>query len=117
MIRTVNCIECPKGCEIIVEINGEQIINITGNSCLRGKEYAVGEVICPRRIVTTTVKTVDGRVVSVKTDKPVKKSEIFDVMKKINAITLCHSVKTGDVIVESISEDIKLVATDEMEIT
>ena len=116
MIKTVNCIECPKGCEITVETENGEIKSINGYTCQRGKTYAENEIICPRRVLTTTVKTVGGKVVSVKTDKPVKKSEIFDIMKKINGITLDRSVKIGDKIVENVSEDINLVATNNIEI-
>ncbi len=116
MIKTINCIECPKGCEIIVETENGDIKSINGFTCQRGKTYAENEIICPRRVITTMVKTVDGKVVSVKTDKPVKKSEIFDIMNKVNGITLGYSVKIGDVIEENISEDINLVATNNMEI-
>ena len=56
-------------------------------------------------------------VLAVKTDKPVKKSEIFDIMKIINGIVLCHSVKIGDIIKENISEDINLIATNNIEIS
>lgn len=116
MIKTINCIECPKGCEITVETENGEIKSINGYTCQRGKTYVENEIICPRRILTTTVKTVGGKVISVKTDKPVKKSEIFDIMKKINGITLDRSVKIGDKIVENVSEDINLVATNNIEI-
>ncbi len=116
MIKTINCIECPKGCEISVEIEGGVIKNITGNSCKRGFNYATDEITCPRRVITSTVKTKDGRVVSVKTERPVKKSEIFDVMKKINGITLSKSVNIGDVVEENISEDINLIATNHIDV-
>ena len=116
MIKTINCIECPKGCEITVEIDNGAIKSIDGYTCVRGKTYAENEIICPRRVLTSTVKTSDGKIVSVKTDKPVKKSEIFDIMKKINCITLDHSVKIGDKIAGNISEDVNLVATDNKEI-
>ena len=46
-----------------------------------------------------------------------KKSEIFDIMKIINGIVLCHSVKIGDIIKENISEDINLIATNNIEIS
>ena len=81
MIKTINCIECPKGCEITVETENDGIKSINGYTCPRGKTYAENETICPRRVLTTTVKTANGKVVSVKTDKPVKKTEIFDIMK------------------------------------
>ena len=108
----VNCVECPKGCEIIVETENGKIISLTGNSCPRGKLYAENEIVCPRRVLTTTVKTADGKVVPVKTDKPVKKSELFEIMNKINSIVAGNKIKIGDVIIEKVSEDINVVATD-----
>lgn len=116
MIKIINCIECPKGCEIRAEIENDTVKSITGNSCERGRAYALEEVICPKRIVTSTVKTSDGKVISVKTDKPVKKTEIFDVIKRINGTTVDRSVKIGDIIINGITEGVNLVATDNAEI-
>ena len=112
MKSIVNCVECPKGCEITVETEDGKIKSITGNSCPRGKVYAENEVVCPRRVLTSTVRTKDGKVVPVKTDKPVKKSEIFDVMAKINDAIAGEIVKIGDVIIANVTEDINVVATD-----
>lgn len=112
-IRKLTCIECPVGCDISVELDGENILSVTGNGCTRGNMYARNEVVCPRRVITTTVRTTNGKVVPVKTDKPVKKSEIFDVMKKINACVADDGVKEKDVIVKNITEDINLIATDD----
>ena len=108
----INCVECPKGCEITVETDNGNIISVTGNSCPRGKTYAESEIVCPRRVLTTTVKTADGKVVPVKTDKPVKKSELFSVMAKINAVTAGDKIRIGDVIIKNVTEDIDVVATD-----
>lgn len=116
MIRKINCVECPKGCEITVETDGEKIVSVYGNACPRGKLYAENEIICPRRVLTTTVKTEGGKVLPVKTDKPIKKSEIFGVMKIINSVTAAEKVKIGDIIIEKVTEDINVVATDGMEI-
>ena len=116
MIKTVNCIECPKGCEITVETENGEIKSINGYTCVRGKTYAENEIICPRRVLTTTVKTANGKVVSVKTDKPVKKDEIFDLMRKINEIVLDHGVAIGDKIAGNLTEDINLIATNNTEI-
>ena len=110
---TVTCIECPNGCQVNVTLDGDKIEKIEGNLCKKGYVYAQNEVTCPRRIITSTVKTSDGGVIPVKTDKPVKKAEMFDVMKKINAVTVTSSKKIGDVIVENITEDINLLATDD----
>ena len=111
MERKLTCVECPKGCEITVEIDGDKIISVGGYSCQRGKKYAESEVICPRRVLTTTVKCADGGVVSVKTSNPVNKSEIFELMDKINKITVCPPVKIGQIIVKDIAEGSDLIAT------
>ncbi len=111
MEKKLTCVECPKGCEITVEIDGDKIISVYGYSCQRGKKYAESEVICPRRVLTTTVKCADGGVVSVKTSNPVKKSEIFELMDKINKITVCPPVKIGQIIVKDIAEGSDLIAT------
>lgn len=111
MIKHLTCIECPMGCSITVDVVDGVVKSVTGNTCYRGKMYAENEVICPLRVVTSTVRAIDGNMVSVKTDKPVRKSEIFEVMQKINAIRLDKSVKIGDVILENIDGDASLVAT------
>ena len=109
MIKTLTCIECPIGCEITVDLDGEKILSLAGNACPRGKLYAQDEVVCPKRVITSTVRAKDGSLVPVKTDKPVKKSEIFTVMQKINQTTCALPVKIGDVLVENISDDANLI--------
>ena len=81
--KIITCIECPNGCQISVDFDDNKVLKAEGYSCPRGKTYAENEIICPRRVITSTVKTVNGDVVPVKTDKPVKKSEIFQIMDKI----------------------------------
>ena len=111
MIKTLNCIECPIGCEITVDLNGDKILSLTGNACPRGKLYAQDEVVCPKRVITSTVRAKDGSLVPVKTDKPVKKSEIFSVMEKINAVVCDMPVTMGQVLVENIEGDANLVVS------
>lgn len=110
-IRKLTCIECPIGCslEIAVEENG--VAYIKGNACPRGKLYGENEVICPRRVLTTSVRLQDGRMLPVKTDKPMRKSEIFTVMKKIEKITWQAPVKIGDIIIENVDENVNIIAT------
>ena len=107
----LTCVECPMGCEIEVEVSDGKVLSVKGNTCPRGKAYAENEVICPRRVLTTSVRSADGKMVSVKTASPIKKSETFVVMEKINKITVTAPVKIGQVVCENISEDINLIAT------
>lgn len=71
------------GCEITVEEEGGVVKNVNGNSCPRGKMYAESEAVCPKRVVTSTVRAENGEMIPVKTSKPVKKDEIFKVMEII----------------------------------
>ena len=108
----LTCVECPMGCALEVEMEGTEIISVSGNTCPRGKVYAQNEVTCPMRVLTTTVRTEDGRMLSVKTDKPVKKSSQLDLMKVINKVVAKTPVSIGDVLVENIADGANLVATD-----
>ena len=115
MKKTLTCIECPMGCTIDVEIENGVPVSVKGNTCPRGKAYAQNEVVCPVRVVTSTVKAENGTTVPVKTEKPVKKSEIFAVMKRINEARCKLPVSIGDVIIEDVSDGVSLVATDNVE--
>lgn len=111
MKRRLTCIECPIGCEIDVELENEKVVSLTGNCCPRGKVYAEAEVVCPKRVVTSTVRAENGEMIPVKTDRPVRKDAIFKVMKKINAITCKMPVALGDILVENICDDANLIVT------
>ena len=113
--RTITCIECPLGCSISVSLDGVNITNIEGNTCKRGAIYAKNEIVCPRRVVTTTVKTTDGRMMAVKTDKPIKKSQTFEVMQKIRTI-ITEPKSIGEVVLDNISEDINLVSAQDLDL-
>ena len=107
----LTCVECPVGCRMEVDMEKGKAIAVRGNSCPRGKIFAESEVVCPRRVLTTTVKTRDGKIVPVKTDKPIKKEEIFLVMKKINAVVCDAPIRIGEVLCANVTEDVNVVAT------
>ena len=108
---TLTCIECPIGCSIDVETEEEKVLSVSGNNCPRGRMYAENEVICPRRVLTSTVRAVSGEMIPVKTDAPVKKADMFEIMKKINETHPALPVKIGDILAGDIAENINLVAT------
>ena len=101
--RKLTCIVCPKGCDLLVEFDGEGAIkNISGYTCPRGKEYAHAECTSPVRTVTSTVRCLDGVVVSVKTSCPIPKNMIFDVMREINSVSADNGVRIGDVVIANV---------------
>ena len=110
----LTCIECPMGCDLTAtQENGK--ITVSGNSCPRGELYAKNEVVCPKRVLTTTVKSRSGKLVPVKTNLPIRKEITFEVMDKISKITISTPVKIGDVVVEKILDDANLIVTDNID--
>lgn len=101
MIKELTCIECPMGCKITVETKDNQTI-ISGNGCPRGKIYAENEIKSPKRVVTSTVKIIGGGLLPVKTDAPIDKTKIFEIMKIINNTQVSRPIKTGDIIIENV---------------
>ena len=114
MERNLTCIVCPIGCDIKVEYNGKNVISVTGNTCPRGKVYAESEVVSPVRTVTSTVKSIDGKIIPVKTLTPISKEKVFDAMKIINSAKPRLPICAGDVIIEDVF-GAKLVATQSVE--
>lgn len=93
------CIMCPMGCEMDVEnVNGN--ITVTGNTCVRGEKYAIAELTEPMRVFTSVIKTASG-VVSVKTDNPIPKKYMNDVVKLVKDVKV-DKLKYGDIVIENI---------------
>jgi CxxC motif-containing protein len=114
MLKKLTCIECPKGCALLVDIENSRAIKITGHQCPKGETYAVKEIECPVRIITSTVMTkgFDLKLLPVRTDKPIPKSSIFEAIKEIRKIIIQHPVKTGDVISQNfLNLNVNLLAT------
>lgn len=102
MKRDLICIICPKGCNLSIEMDGTNVISVSGNTCKRGTEYAINECTNPVRCVTSTMKTKDGETVSVKTDRAIPKDKVFEVMKIINKHTISLPIHVGDVIISNV---------------
>ena len=100
--RELTCIVCPRGCQLTVELEGKNVLSVSGNICKRGAVYAENECVNPMRTVTTTAKTNDGGVVAVKTETTIPKEKMFECMELINAVTLTLPVKVGDVVLEDV---------------
>lgn len=114
--RELICISCPMGCPLTVELEGGEIVNITGNTCKRGEVYGRKEVTNPTRIVTSTVKVEGGKsdMVSVKTKEDIPKDKIFECVKALKGITVKAPVRIGDVILPNVAgTGVDIVATKE----
>ncbi|GAA6493032.1 MAG TPA: DUF1667 domain-containing protein [Candidatus Bariatricus faecipullorum] len=117
-VRNLTCINCPMGCPLTVEMEGDEVISVTGNTCKRGDTYARKEVSNPTRIVTSTVKVTGGKadMVSVKTREDIPKGKIFDCVKALKGVEVKAPVHIGDVIVPNAAgTGIDIVATKNVE--
>lgn len=111
------CIGCPMGCPVTVEMNGETVVSVTGNTCPRGERYARKEVTDPTRIVTSTVKVRGGAelLVPVKTKEDIPKGKIFACMKALTGVEVSAPIGIGDVIISDVvGTGVDIVATKEV---
>ncbi len=102
MKRELTCIVCPKGCQLVVELEGKETISISGHTCKRGEEYAKTECTAPMRTVTSTAAIIGGGVVPVKTDRTIPKELMFECMAEINKARVSPDAKLGDVVIENV---------------
>ena len=99
-MKELTCIVCPRGCRLKVDGNME----VTGNACPRGKIYAVNELTNPTRTITSSIRVTNRpyTLVSVKTDKPIPKGKMFEVMQEIDKLTVEAPTVIGQVVKENI---------------
>lgn len=101
MEKKLTCIICPKGCELTVVVDGDNI-SVSGNTCNRGEQYGIDECINPTRTVTSIVR-VENRedvMASVKTKTPIAKKDIFPLMEEIRKAKVNAPVKIGDTVIK-----------------
>lgn len=116
--RELTCIGCPMGCMLTVNIEDDDNITVSGNTCPRGATYGKKEVTNPTRIVTSSVKINDGTIarVSVKTKDDIPKGKIFDIMKEIRDVTVTAPIHIGDVILKNVADTgVDVIATKNVE--
>ena len=102
--RELTCIICPRGCALSVTLSdSNEVFGVEGNACPRGLVYANAECTNPVRTVTTTIRCENGEVLPVKTDRPIPKSRVFDVMEAIRGAVAPAGAKIGDVVIVGVS--------------
>lgn len=105
MKKEMACIVCPMSCHIEVTLDdNNNIIEVKGNTCKRGDEYARTELTNPVRMLTSTVKLSGGlyKRLPVITSTHIPKDKLFEVMNEINKIEVCAPVKIGDIIIANV---------------
>ena len=95
-MKELTCIVCPRGCRL--KIDDE--MNVYGNACPRGEKYAIQELTNPTRTVTSSIRVTNRpyTLVSVKTDNPIPKDKMFEVMQEIDKLTIEAPVRIGQIV-------------------
>ena len=100
MSKELTCIVCPRGCRLTIDDN----LNVTGNSCPRGAQYAKDEMTNPKRMITSIVrvKNRENLMVSVKTSASIPKGKIFDILEEIAKVSVDAPIHIGDVLIKDV---------------
>ena len=118
-VKNLICINCPMGYALTVEMEGDEVVSVSGNTCKRGEAYGRKEVTDPTRIVTSTVKVSGGKakMVSVKTRQDIPKGKIAECVEALKDVQVQAPVRIGDVIVTDIAgTGVDIVATKNIEL-
>ena len=90
------------GCALTVDLEDKKVVNVSGNTCPRGKVYAENECTNPVRTVTSIVATNTEKMLPVKTLKPIAKENVKKAMEIINKAVAVLPISVGDVIIEDV---------------
>lgn len=109
----VTCVVCPVGCEITVA-NG---VEVEGNKCDKGREYALSEYHDPRRVLTSTVRTscADRPLLPVRTDRPIPKHLLIEAVRLLAQTRVSPPVRAGEVVIAGVlGTDASVIATSDL---
>lgn len=118
-MKELICILCPNGCALTVA-DDQSEIEVTGQKCKRGQEFAIAETTNPTRTLCTTIKTSFPKmpVLPVRSATAIPKERIFDVMAEINQVVVTEALSCGTpVITDILGLGIDIITTASMETT
>ena len=113
-MKEMICIVCPRGCRLKVD---EGTLDVWGNACQKGEDYGKTEIVSPMRTVTGSVSIKGGihPCLAVRTDRPVPKSKMFEIMDVLHKCTVESPVVRGQVILENVcGTDANIIASRNM---
>ena len=115
--RQITCILCPNGCELDVSYTGtptSESIDVEGNLCPKGLQYALEEILDPKRTLTTSVLVQGGEQpqASVKTAEPIPRELVVPAREALRSVALDAPVEIGDIVAQDIlSTGVDVVVT------
>jgi CxxC motif-containing protein len=110
----MTCIQCPRGCQLVVEVKSGKVASVTGNGCDLGPAWAKQEVEDPVRTLTTSVRVLRGaeELVSVRTEGPIPRRLLADAMAVARELRIEAPVALGRVVAENLAgTGVRLIST------
>lgn len=100
------CVSCPVGCALTVKADGTSVIEVEGNTCPRGVEYAKSEVANPTRVFTSTVRVCGASlpVCPVRSRSPLPLSKVFRVSRELAKIAVDAPIEIGQTVIENVCD-------------
>ena len=100
MKRDLTCIICPRGCSLSARMDVDTV-RVSGNACPRGEQYAIAECTNPQRTVTAVLRVANrcDTMVCVKTEQPIPKENMFDVMAQLHKTVVNAPINIGDTVI------------------
>lgn len=115
-----SCTTCPSECLLTVEVERNadghvaEVHFVTGNSCPRGDKFAHQELICPMRVLTTTVAVSGGdeALLPVRTAEAIPLALHAQAMALIRGLVVNAPIHMGDIILPNLLDtNINLIAS------
>jgi len=116
-VSEIICVTCPKGCTLSVKHKGTQVLEVLGNGCKRGIDYAIGELQDPRRMVASSVKVINGfhPLVAVYTAQAFPKPLITQLAETLRQVEVKAPIKINQVIIKNaLDTGIDIIASRDM---
>jgi CxxC motif-containing protein len=103
MTERLTCILCPIGCPIEAIRRGDDL-EVHGNECPKGVDFAVQEILHPLRNLSASVpiKGTASRMVSVRLSAPVPRDKIYPILAAIAALRPEAPVRRGQVLIADV---------------
>ena len=107
-MRPMTCILCPNGCELDVTFSGKptaETISVEGNLCEKGLDYALEELLHPKRTLTTSVLVRGGTQpqTSVKTTAPIPRETVVFAREALRGTVLDAPVAIGQIVARDVA--------------
>lgn len=115
-MKKMTCLVCPNGCSLSIE-KDKNGYKVDGNLCPKGREFALSEIINPKRTICSTVRTTCTAIrrLPVRTNGEIPKSYMMPVMDEINKVVIKNPVHTNDIIIKNVlGTGIDIIATSDM---